>query len=286
MPGHGSYSHEPDAMLGAPTDRDGLHHVLPNARTGTVMGSAVPELQHPHGCLVACRDSIIRTGLRFIVESQPDLVVLAEASDGEQAVELAARSHPEVVLIGVEMPGIDGIDATRSILRSATESGADPPAVIVLAEDEVPDEASAVECLRAGARGFLLRIDHPDILLSAIRTAFSGHAVLDPRIVYRLVNRWTEADVSAATAFRVSGTVLRQALRLLSPRELEVLTGLARGRSNRQLAKDFGLRETTIKTHVSRLLGKLGVRSRAEAIVLAYQNGIVPISDRIGAHEL
>jgi DNA-binding NarL/FixJ family response regulator len=245
------------------------------------MGAAASEYQRPRGCLVACGDSILRAGLRFIVESQPDLIVLAEASDGEQVAELAATSHPDIILMDVELPGINGIDVTRSVLRSAMRCDADPPAVVVLASDE----ASAVECLRAGARGYLLRTNRPEALLSAIRTALSGHAVLDPRIVHRLVNRLPEPDASAASAFRVSGSMLRQALRLLSPREREVLAGLARGRSNRQLAKDFGVREATVKTHVSRLLGKLGVNSRAEAIALAYQNGIVPTPGRAGGCE-
>jgi DNA-binding NarL/FixJ family response regulator len=234
-------------------------------------------------CLVAGAESIGRAGLRFVVESQPDLVVMAEAWDVEQAIDLADAGHPDVILLDVRLLGVDGIGVTRALLRAAAGSGGSPSAVIILigAEDEAADDARAIACLRAGARGVLLRTSRPEALLSAIRTAVSGQAVLDPGLTRRLVSRSTDSLVAMASTTQMNGNALRRALRSLSPREREVLAGLARGRSNRQLSKDFGLREATVKSHVSRLLSKLGVHSRTEAIVLAYQTGLVATPDAV-----
>lgn len=234
-------------------------------------------------CLVAGAASINCAGLRFIVESQPDLIVVAEAWDGEQAIALARVGHPDVILMDVRMPDLDGVDVTRAVLRAAAGSDGPPPAVIILAEaeDEATEDAGAIACLRAGARGVLPRTSGPDALLTAIRTAVSGQVVLDPGLMRRLINRSMDPLVPMWSTTQVDGNAQRRALRSLSPREHEVLAGLARGHSNRQLSKDLGLREATIKSHVSSLLGKLGVHSRSEAIVLAYQNGLVAAPDTV-----
>lgn len=229
-------------------------------------------------CLVADGESVVRAGLRFIVESEPDLVVTAEAADGEGAVRIAANQRPDVVLMDVRLPGLDGIQATGHIVGAAVEKDGPVPAVIILAgwADGPADEATALECLRAGALGFLLRTSRPDAVVSAIRAAHSGNIVLDPGIALRLTGRGAASDLSAVATARPIGSALGRALRSLSPREREVLAALASGRSNRQLARSLGVQEATVKTHVSRLLTKLGLRSRTEAVALAYQTGVVP----------
>jgi DNA-binding NarL/FixJ family response regulator len=229
-------------------------------------------------CLVADSEGIVRTGLRLIVDSQPDLEVTAEAGDGEEAIEMAGRERPDVVLMDVRMPGLDGIEATRRIVSTAEEACERVPSVIILtgAADEAGDESTALACLRAGALGFLLRTSGADALVAAIRAVYVGHVVLDPGVAHRFAGRWAVKELSPSKPTRLNGSPLGRALQSLSPREREVLAGLASGRSNRQLALDFGVREATVKTHVSRLLTKLGLHSRTEAVALAYQTGVIP----------
>jgi DNA-binding NarL/FixJ family response regulator len=168
-----------------------------------------------------------------------------------------------VVLMDVRMPRLDGIEATRRIMTAAS-----PPAVLVLTTFD--DDEYVFGALRAGAAGFLLKDAGPDVLAAAVRTVAAGDALVDPAVTRRLVERWATLEEAKAPAPRVPDTVAR-----LSAREREILVGLARGRTNRELADELFVSEATVKSHVSNLLTKLGVRSRVQAVVLAYEAGIV-----------
>ncbi len=169
------------------------------------------------------------------------------------------------------MPEVDGIEATRRILAGGTPS---PPAVLVLTTFD--DDEYVFGALRAGAAGFLLKDAGPDVLVAAVRTVAAGDALVDPSVTRRLVERWVALDASNAPT---SGAV-PAAVGTLSAREREILVGLARGRTNRELADDLIVSEATVKTHVSNLLTKLGVRSRVQAVVIAYEAGVVRPGER------
>jgi DNA-binding NarL/FixJ family response regulator len=268
--------------------RAGVHDSARDSWPGTTTTyPSTPASQPSDRCLVVCGNGILRAGLSSIIESQPDLTLLAEACNGAQAVELATRGRPELVLMAVRSLGVDsveavhgveavdGLDAPRAILRSAPGCGRASPAVIIMTSSRAPDDGDVREFLGAGARGFLLLTSRREELLSAIRAVLDGHTVVHPGAMQRFLSRPIEQDLPLAPVTQAGGAVLEKALRSLSTREREMLLGLARGRSNRELAREFGAREATVKSHVSRLLGKLGVRSRAEAIALVYRNGIV-----------
>lgn len=212
--------------------------------------------------------AVIRAGLRMIVDHEPDLTVVGEAADGVEAVEVAARTGPDVVLMDIRMPGLDGIEATRRIVG---ETSGREPRVLVLTTFE--DDEYVFGALRAGAGGFLLKDASPDVLVEAIRSLASGAALVDPTVTRRLVERWVQLD-------QEQRPVARPELRAqLTPREREILLGLARGASNRDLAGALFLSEATVKSHVSSLLAKLGVRSRVQAVILAYEAGLVRAGD-------
>lgn len=215
--------------------------------------------------------AVIRTGLRTILEHETDLTIVGEASNGAEAVAVVSASRPDVVLMDVRMPEVDGIEATRRILAGATPA---PPAVLVLTTFD--DDEYVFGALQAGAAGFLLKDAGPDALVAAVRTVAAGDGLVDPSVTRRLVERWVELEAtSAATSRPVPAPVGS-----LSSREREILVGLARGRTNRELADDLIVSEATVKTHVSNLLTKLGVRSRVQAVVLAYETGMVRPGDR------
>jgi DNA-binding NarL/FixJ family response regulator len=208
--------------------------------------------------LVADDNELLRAGLVTVLESDPDIEVVAQASDGRDAVRLASSLRPDVVLMDVEMPGGDGITATRAITDAA---GA--PRVLVLTMFDLDDYVA--EALRAGASGFLIKTTPPDQLVEAVRSCARGETTLGPTVVSRLV----ESFVSGSTRAEVPG------LADLTGRELEVLRAMADGRSNAEVARELYLAETTVKTHVARILTKLGVRDRVQAVVLAHRAGIV-----------
>jgi DNA-binding NarL/FixJ family response regulator len=209
--------------------------------------------------------AVIRGGLRLIVDNEPDLTVVGEAADGEEAIRVVAAASPHVVLMDIRMPGTDGIEATRRILDAG---GDDAPSVLVLTTFD--DDDHVFGALRAGASGFLLKDATPDVLVGAIRTLAAGDALVDPAVTGRLLQRWSELDGRSSSTDDAAVPVAS-----LTGREREILIGLARGRSNRELATELFVSEATVKTHVSNLLMKLGVRSRVQAVILAYEHALV-----------
>ncbi|MBO3736175.1 response regulator [Actinoplanes flavus] len=205
--------------------------------------------------LLADDHQLVRTGFRVILEMEDDITVAGEAADGAQAVELALRLRPDVVLMDVEMPGMDGLEATRRI------AAAGGPSVLILTTFDRDDYLFAA--LRAGASGFLLKNGTPEALTEAVRVVAAGEALLAPAVTRRVISTFT-APVAA-------GVRLDQ----LTPREHEVLVLLAGGATNAEIAIALRLGETTVKTHVSRVLMKLGARDRTQAVVLAYELGVV-----------
>ena len=215
--------------------------------------------------------AVIRTGLRTMLEHETDLTIVGEASNAAQAVEVVASSRPDVVLMDVRMPEVDGIEATRRILAGGRPT---PPAVLVLTTFD--DDEYVFGALQAGAAGVLLKDVGADMLVAAVRTVAAGDALIDPSVTRRLVERWVTLEATSASTSRP----VPAAVASLSSREREILVGLARGRTNRELADDLIVSEATVKTHVSNLLTKLGVRSRVQAVVLAYETGIVRPGER------
>jgi DNA-binding NarL/FixJ family response regulator len=213
--------------------------------------------------------AVIRTGLRTMLEHERDLTIVGEAGNGAEAVDVVARARPDVVLMDVRMPELDGIEATRRILAAAAATDTSPAVLVLTTFD---DDEYVFGALRAGAAGFLLKDAGPDVLAAAIRTVASGDALVDPSVTRRLVERWVELDAERAPSRRET---VPAAVESLSAREREILVGLAQGRTNRELADDLIVSEATVKTHVSNLLTKLGVRSRVQAVVIAYEAGVV-----------
>ena len=203
---------------------------------------------------------LLRTGFRLILSSEPDLEVVGEAADGEVALAQVQALRPDVVLMDIRMPRMDGIEATRQLSRLE-----DPPSVLVLTTYDLDEHV--VESLRAGASGFLLKDVPADELVHAVRVVHSGAAIVAPSVTRRLLDRFARHLPAAGAP--------RAALPQLTEREHEVLLLVARGLSNAEVAAELVLSETTVKTHVSNLLAKLGLRDRVQAVVLAYERGLV-----------
>jgi DNA-binding NarL/FixJ family response regulator len=210
--------------------------------------------------VLADDQSLVRAGFRLILEAEDDVRVIGEAADGEQALAAVRRSEPDVVLMDIQMPVMDGIAATRRI----AEAGTVRTRVVILTTFEQDDYV--FEALRAGASGFLLKNAPPEQLVEAVRTVAAGDALLAPAITRRVIQ-----DYALRSAPRTDHALVGQ----LTDRELEVLRLLATGKSNAELAAQLFLGEGTIKTHVSRVLAKLGLRDRVQAVVFAYENGLV-----------
>jgi DNA-binding NarL/FixJ family response regulator len=208
--------------------------------------------------LVADDQSMVRAGFRMLLGSEPDFEVVAEASNGLEAVEKADRFHPDVVLMDIRMPELDGLEATRRILA------ADAAARILVLTTFDLDEY-VYEALSAGASGFVLKDDPPEQLIAAIRTVAAGEALLSPAVTRRVIERFT----------RLRRPEPPKGLDELSAREREVLQLVARGLSNAEIGKELYIGETTVKTHVTHVLQKLGLRDRVQAVVLAYRAGLV-----------
>jgi DNA-binding NarL/FixJ family response regulator len=209
--------------------------------------------------LIADDQAMVRHGFRMIIQAEPDLEVVAEASDGEQAIAAARRFHVDVVLMDIRMPRIDGIAATRSVLAQA-----DAPRVLILTTFDVDEYV--YEALRAGASGFLLKNSAPEQLIEAIRVIGRGDALLDPAVTRRVIERFAHATPTAVET--ETGTLLEE----LTARERDVLTLLARGLSNSEIAEQLVVTVGTVKTHVANILNKLDLRDRTQAVVFAYES--------------
>jgi len=205
--------------------------------------------------------ALVRTGFRMILAEPTDIEVVGEAADGEEAIAVAAATQPDVVLMDVRMPGTDGIAATRQITRATGPSGT--PRVLILTTFDLDEYVFAG--LRAGASGFVLKDTLADDLLSAVRAVASGEAVVAPAVTRRLIERFIAGPADDQPGPEVLDT--------LTPREREVLTLVARGMSNAEIAHLLYLSEGTVKTHVGRILAKLGLRDRIQAVILAYETG-------------
>ncbi|MEW1954550.1 response regulator transcription factor [Terrabacter sp. NPDC080008] len=210
-------------------------------------------------------EAMVRVGLRMVLTAEPDVEVVGEASDGDLAGTMAAQLRPDVVLMDVRMPRVDGIEGARRVLEASPSSR-----VVVLTtfgEDEYVEGA-----LRAGVSGFLLKVSTPEQLVAAVRTVAAGGGLLDPAVTLRVIESF-----AAAPGPR---TARSRDLEVLTLRERDVLSLVARGLSNAEVAAELYLGEATVKTHVSSILAKLGLRDRVQAVVAAYETGLVRAGDR------
>lgn len=208
--------------------------------------------------------SLLRLGFRMVLETQPDMQVVGEAGDGAQAVAMTRRLHPDVVLMDVRMPVLDGIQATRQIVASGSAAR-----ILVLTTFNLDEYVYAA--LRAGASGFLLKDVPPADLLTGIRAVAGGEAVVAPSVTRRLLDAFAGHLPDPSTGRSPTDQRLKQ----LTERERQVLVEVARGHSNNEIAQRLTVSEATVKTHVGRLLGKLGLRDRVQVVVFAYEAGIV-----------
>jgi DNA-binding NarL/FixJ family response regulator len=208
--------------------------------------------------VIADDQRMVRAGLRMVVETEPDMTVVGEASDGVEAVALVRRLRPDVVLMDIAMPRQDGLAATRTLLTDAH-----PPRIIVLTTFDTDE--NLYNALRAGASGFLLKVSSPEHLITAIRVVAGGEALLDPAITTRVISAFAGRP----------GPAPPRELDELTPRETDVLRLLARGLSNAEIAAQLTVGEATVKTHVARVLMKLNLRDRVQAVVYAYESGLV-----------
>jgi DNA-binding NarL/FixJ family response regulator len=213
--------------------------------------------------LIADDQALVRAGFKMILEAEEDLEVVGEASDGHEALERVAELRPDVVLMDIRMPELDGIEATRRLVAEADPEH--PTRVLMLTTFDVNEYV--YEALRAGASGFLLKDVPAEQLAAGIRVVAAGEALLAPTITRRLIEEFAQARPEPPTP--------PPAFDDLTPRELEVLRLIARGLSNAEIAEELVVSETTVKTHVARLLMKLGLRDRVQAVVLAYESGVV-----------
>jgi DNA-binding NarL/FixJ family response regulator len=211
--------------------------------------------------LIADDQALVRTGFRMMLQAAPGIEVVGEAADGTQAIALARRDRPDVVLMDVRMPGVDGIEATRAIAEARAAR------VLILTTFDLDDYAFAG--LRAGASGFLLKDVEPSVLYDAIRAVAGGDAVLTPRITRDLVDRFAQA-----AAIRQALAAAGDPIETLSPREREVFDHIAAGLSNAEIAAALVLTEATVKTHITRVLAKLGLRDRVQVVIYAYERGL------------
>lgn len=222
----------------------------------------MPETGEPIRVLIADDQQLLRAGFRVILQSEPDIEVIGEAEDGADAVAKAQSLRPDVVLMDIRMPKLDGLAATEHLMKSP-----DGPRVVVLTTFD--QNEYVVRALRAGAYGFLLKDAPAARLIAAIRAAAGGDALIEPSITRRLVETFASRMPSGEPAG------IPAALAALTDRELEVLRLVARGFSNAEIASEIMVAETTVKTHVARILNKISVRDRVQAVVLAYETGFV-----------
>ncbi len=210
--------------------------------------------------LLADDQAMVRAGLRLILSAEPDIKVVGEAADGVEALAATRRLRPDVALMDVRMPRLDGIAATRQLLQS------DPALTRVVVLTTFDEDSHVYQALRAGASGFLLKTAPPEDLVQAIRVVAAGAALLDPAVTRRVIEEFARTPTHAPRPAEVDR---------LTQRELEVLHLVARGMSNAEIAANLVVSEATVKTHVARVLDKLGLRDRVQAVVYAYEHGVI-----------
>jgi DNA-binding NarL/FixJ family response regulator len=211
--------------------------------------------------LVADDQEIVRTGLRMILDAQPGITVVGEAADGREAVARARELRPDVCLLDIRMPGMDGIEDTRALAGPQVD---EPLAVVVITTFDLDEYVYGA--LLAGARGFLLKDAGPELLVQAVHAAASGDALIEPKVTGRLLAAFTESRARQPTA---------QPVEPLTDREEQVLATVARGRTNAEIASELHISLSTVKTHVASLMTKLGARNRVEIVMWAYETGRV-----------
>ncbi|HEY9287137.1 MAG TPA: response regulator transcription factor [Candidatus Dormibacteraeota bacterium] len=216
---------------------------------------------NPTRVLIVDDQALVRAGFRMILESQPDINVVADASDGGEAIQMVQRHRPDVVLMDIRMPKLDGLEATRRIMA---DSGGKELRIIMLTTFDLDEYVYGA--LRAGASGFLLKDVTPEQLIAAVRLVMSGDALLAPSITRRLIERYASRDAPSRLGKDLSG---------LTDRELDVLRLMARGLDNDAIAQTLVISEATVKTHVAHILDKLGVENRVQAVVIAYESRLV-----------
>lgn len=214
---------------------------------------------------------MVRAGFAALLSAQADIDVVGEAGDGRSGIEVSRKTHPDIVLMDVRMPEMDGLTATRALL-SREPGTAHRPKVIMLTTFDVDDYV--YEALHAGASGFLLKDSPPASLVSAVRVIHAGNALLDPVVTRRFIEDFVRRRPRPRRDPRLR-------LNGLTPRETEVLELVARGLSNLEIAEQLVLAEQTVKTHISRILAKLGIRDRAQAVIAAYESGLVKPGDSV-----
>jgi DNA-binding NarL/FixJ family response regulator len=219
-------------------------------------------VSRPVKVLIVDDQSLVRAGFRMILDAETDVDVIGEAADGREAVEAVTRVSPDVILMDIRMPNLDGLEATRRIIDSTP----DGPRVLMLTTFDLDEYV--YEALRAGASGFLLKDTPPEQLVDAIHVVARGEALLSPAITRRVIEEFVRRPPAS---LRTSPPELAD----LTARELEVLSYIARGSSNAEIAKELFVSETTVKTHVARILMKLNLRDRVQAVVFAYETGLV-----------
>ncbi len=217
--------------------------------------------------LIVDDQALVRTGFRMILEAEDDVEVVGEATDGAEAVEAARELDPDVILMDVRMPNVDGLEATRRLLDGRDQG----PRVLILTTFDLDEYV--YEALRAGASGFLLKDTPPEQLVEAIHVVARGDALLAPSITRRIIEEFVRRPPDSVRK-------PAQGLDELTPRELEMLRYMARGLSNAEIAEEAFVSETTVKTHVARVLMKLHLRDRVQAVVFAYENGVVARDDQ------
>jgi DNA-binding NarL/FixJ family response regulator len=220
--------------------------------------------------LIVDDQSLVRAGFRMILEAEPDLEIVGEAGDGDEAVTAARELRPDVILMDVRMPNVDGLEATRRILDGA-ETG---PRILILTTFDLDEYV--YEALRSGASGFLLKDTPPEDLVDAIHVVAGGDALLAPSITRRVIEEFVRRPPDSVRE-------LPPEVSELTSREMEMLRYLARGLSNAEIAQAAFVSETTVKTHVARILMKLRLRDRVQAVVFAYEHGIAQPGDAAGA---
>jgi DNA-binding NarL/FixJ family response regulator len=204
-------------------------------------------------------DDLMRAGLRSVLSSDETIEVAGEAADGREAVDRVRELNPDVVLMDIRMPDVDGLSATREVLEAE-------PDVKVVVLTTFEDDDYIFDALSAGASGFLLKRTKPEELIAAIHTVADGDSLLSPSVTRRVIDRMAAQPAAALSGARLD---------VLTPREREVLESVGRGLSNREIAEAFFIEESTVKTHVKRILMKLGLRDRVQAVILSYETGVI-----------